>query len=109
LLRVEVTDDVDDAALDRQRRAAARRKKRGRRVVIAVLLLEVAAMANIVVDVTALIGHVAGLGLLANLVTAALILGVYAAARYATPRGSRTAHRRCKTRRDGGGRRGFRQ
>jgi hypothetical protein len=109
LLRVEVTDDVDDAALDRQRRATARRMKRGRQVVIAVLLLEVAAVANIVVGVTALIGHVAGLGLLASLVSAALILVVYAVARYATPPGSRTAHRRCKARRDGGGRRGFRQ
>jgi hypothetical protein len=105
LLSVEVTDD----ALDWQRRATGRRMKRGRRVVIAVLLLEVAAVANIVVGVTALIGHVAGLGLLASLVTAALILGVYAVARYATPRGSRTAQRRCKTRRDGRGRRVFRQ
>ena len=109
LLRAEVTDYVDDAALDRQRRAAARRMKRSRRLVIAVLLLEVAAVANIVVGVTALIGHVAGLGLLASLVAAALILGVYAVARYAAPRGSCTAHRRCTTRREGGGRRGSRQ
>ncbi len=59
LLRAEVADETD---LDQQRQTTVDDVRRRRRVVIAVLIMEVAALANIVIGLIALIGHLAGLG-----------------------------------------------
>lgn len=97
LLRGEV---ADEAHLDQQRLATVHGAPRRRRTVIAVLVIEVAAVANIVVGVTALIGHRAGLGLLTSLVSAALIFSVYAVAKYATRTAHLTGHAQFGARRD---------
>lgn len=89
LLRAEVADETD---LDQQRQATVDDVRRRRRVVIAVLIMEVAALANIVIGLIALIGHLAGLGLLASVIGPALLLAVYVVARCATPTGSRTGY-----------------
>lgn len=97
LLRAEVADEGD---LDEQRRASVHGARRRRRVVIAVLIMEVAAVANIVVGLTAPIGHLAGLGLLATLIAGALIVAVYVVAKYSTPPASPTRHPGFVARRD---------
>ncbi|KDE96708.1 hypothetical protein Y900_030725 [Mycolicibacterium aromaticivorans JS19b1 = JCM 16368] len=83
LLRAEVADETD---LDQQRQTTVDDVRRRRRVVIAVLIMEVAALANIVIGLIALIGHLAGLGLLASVIGPALLLAVYVVARCATLR-----------------------
>lgn len=98
LLRGEVADEAD---LNQQRRAAVHYARRRRRVVAAVLIIEVAAVANIILCITALIRHDAGLGILASLIPAALVLAVYAVAKYSTHTGYRTRYSRFAARRDG--------
>ena len=105
LLRAEV---ADEAGLDQQRQATVDDVRRRHWVVIAVLIIEVAAVANIVIGVIALIGHLAVLGLVASVIGAALLLAVYVVARCATPTGSRTgyvpwyaARRECRDRGSG--------
>lgn len=89
LLRAEVADEAD---LDQQRQVTVDDVRRRRWVMIAVLIMEVAAVANIVVGLIALIGHLAGLGLLASMIGSALLLAIYVVARFATPTRSRTGY-----------------
>ncbi len=97
LMRLEVADEADH---NQQHRATVEYAGRHRRVVVCVLVMEVAAVANVVVGVTALIGHVAGLGLLTLVVSAALIVAVHVVAKYSTRPAHHTRRARFAGRRD---------
>jgi hypothetical protein len=102
LLRAEVAEEAD---LNEQCRAAVAEVRRRRRIVIAVLVVEVAAVGNVVVGLSALVGHFAGLGLSSTLIAAALLLAVYAVITHSSHSGCPTGHSGSVARREGHGHR----